>query len=58
MSAGRAVWVKIRSSEAERAEWHAKARAHKRAVEVVAHVLGATARRKVTEARLPASAFR
>ena len=27
MSAGRAVWVKIRSSEAERAEWHAKARA-------------------------------
>ena len=52
------MWVKIRSSEAERAEWHAKARAHKRAVEVVAHVLGATARRKVTEARLPASAFR
>ena len=27
MSAGRAVWVKIRSSEAERAEWHGKARA-------------------------------
>ena len=27
MSAGRAVWVKVRSSEAERAEWHAKARA-------------------------------
>ena len=26
MSAGRAVWVKIRSSEAERAAWHAKAR--------------------------------
>ena len=26
MGAGRAVWVKIRSSEAERAEWHAKAR--------------------------------
>ena len=26
MSAGRAVWVKIRSSEAERAEWQAKAR--------------------------------
>ena len=26
MSAGRAVWVKIRSNEAERAEWHAKAR--------------------------------
>ena len=26
MSAGRAVWVKIRTSEAERAEWHAKAR--------------------------------
>ena len=26
MSAGRAVWVKIRASEAERAEWHAKAR--------------------------------
>ena len=26
MSAGRAVWVKIRSSKAERAEWHAKAR--------------------------------
>ena len=26
MSAGRAVWVKIRDSEAERAEWHAKAR--------------------------------
>ena len=26
MSAGRAVWVKIRSSEAERAKWHAKAR--------------------------------
>ena len=44
------MWVKIRASEA--------ARAHKRAVEVVAHVLGATARRKVTEARLPASAFR
>ncbi len=27
MSAGRAVWVKVRASEAERAEWHAKARA-------------------------------
>ena len=27
MGAGRAVWVKIRSSDAERAEWHAKARA-------------------------------
>ena len=27
MGAGRAVWVKIRSSEAERAAWHAKARA-------------------------------
>ena len=26
MSAGRAVWVKICASEAERAEWHAKAR--------------------------------
>ena len=26
MSAGRDVWVKIRASEAERAEWHAKAR--------------------------------
>ncbi len=26
MGAGRAVWVKIRSSDAERAEWHAKAR--------------------------------
>ena len=26
MSAGRGVWVKIRASEAERAEWHAKAR--------------------------------
>ena len=26
MSAGRAVWVKIRTGEAERAEWHAKAR--------------------------------
>ncbi len=26
MSAGRRVWVKIRASEAERAEWHAKAR--------------------------------
>ena len=26
MSAGREVWVKIRASEAERAEWHAKAR--------------------------------
>ena len=26
MGAGREVWVKIRSSEAERAEWHAKAR--------------------------------
>ena len=26
MSLGRAVWVKVRSSEAERAEWHAKAR--------------------------------
>ena len=26
MSAGRAVWVKIRASEAEPAEWHAKAR--------------------------------
>ena len=26
MSAGRAVWVKIRSSEAERAAWRAKAR--------------------------------
>ena len=27
MSPGRAVWVKVRASEAERAEWHAKARA-------------------------------
>ena len=27
MSAGRGVWVKVRASEAERAEWHAKARA-------------------------------
>ena len=27
MSAGRKVWVKIRASEAERSEWHAKARA-------------------------------
>ena len=27
MRAGRKVWVKIRASEAERAEWHAKARA-------------------------------
>ncbi len=27
MSTGRAVWVKVRASEAERAEWHAKARA-------------------------------
>ena len=26
MSKGREVWVKIRASEAERAEWHAKAR--------------------------------
>ena len=26
MSRGRAVWVKVRASEAERAEWHAKAR--------------------------------
>ena len=26
MGAGREVWVKIRASEAERAEWHAKAR--------------------------------
>ena len=26
MSAGRAVWVKVRATEAERAEWHAKAR--------------------------------
>ena len=26
MSAGRAVWVKVRASAAERAEWHAKAR--------------------------------
>ena len=26
MGAGRDVWVKIRASEAERAEWHAKAR--------------------------------
>ena len=26
MSAGRGVWVKIRASEAERAEWHGKAR--------------------------------
>ncbi len=25
MSAGRAVWVKVRASEEERAEWHAKA---------------------------------
>ena len=54
MSAGRAVWVKIRSSEAERAEWHAEARSvgltlsdrvgggHKaaaEAVEVVAHLV-------------------
>ena len=27
MSGGRAVWVKVRASEAERAAWHAKARA-------------------------------
>ena len=27
MGAGRAVWVKIRSSDRERAAWHAKARA-------------------------------
>ena len=26
MSPGRTVWVKVRASEAERAEWHAKAR--------------------------------
>ena len=26
MSAGRAVWVKVRASDAVRAEWHAKAR--------------------------------
>ena len=26
MGAGREVWVKIRASEAERAEWHGKAR--------------------------------
>ena len=26
MSAGRTVWVKIRASEGERAEWHVKAR--------------------------------
>ena len=26
MSAGRAVWVKVRATEAERTEWHAKAR--------------------------------
>ena len=26
MSGGRAVWVKIRASEAERAKWHARAR--------------------------------
>ena len=26
MSPGRAVWVKVRASEPERAEWHAKAR--------------------------------
>ncbi len=26
MSVGRAVWVKVRASEAERAKWHAKAR--------------------------------
>ena len=26
MSPGRAVWVKVRASEAERAEWHAKPR--------------------------------
>jgi len=26
VSAGRAVWVKVRTSEAERAEWHAKSR--------------------------------
>jgi len=26
VSVGRAVWVKVRASEAERAEWHAKAR--------------------------------
>ena len=25
MSAGRTVWVKVRATEAERAEWHAKA---------------------------------
>ena len=27
MGAGSEVWVKIRASEAERAEWHAEARA-------------------------------
>ena len=27
MSPGRSVWVKIRASDAERSEWHAKARA-------------------------------
>ena len=26
MTPGRAVWVKVRASDAERAEWHAKAR--------------------------------
>jgi len=26
VSAGRAVWVKVRATEAERAEWHVKAR--------------------------------
>ena len=54
MSPGRAVWVKVRVSDAERAEWHAKARSlgltlsdlvgggHKaaaEAVEVVAHLV-------------------
>ena len=34
MSAGRKVWVKIRASEAERAEWHAKRVAPRLRVEI------------------------
>ena len=43
MSGGRAVWVKVRASEAERAEWHAKARSAGLTLsDLVRHAVGRT----------------
>ncbi len=44
MSPGRAVWVKIRSSEAERAEWHAKERERTQQVARIGNNLNQIAR--------------